>query len=69
MLSDPAQDIGQPGLRIDVVQLGGDDERIHCRGALSAAIGSCEQPRLSAEGDATQRAFSRVVAEVHSKSD
>ena len=28
---DPAEDIGKPGLRIDVVELGGADERVHHR--------------------------------------
>jgi len=41
---DPAQHIGEPGTRVDVVQLGGDDERIRCRGAVAAAILSAEQP-------------------------
>ena len=35
---DPSQDVGEPGTRVGVVQLGGDDERIHGRGAVAAAV-------------------------------
>ena len=49
MIGDAPEDVGKPGLRIDVVHLGCDDERVHDRGALTSAIGSCEQPRLAAE--------------------
>ena len=39
MISDAAQDIGQPGAGIDVVQLSCCDQRVHGSGALPAAIG------------------------------
>jgi hypothetical protein len=32
------EDIGEPSLRVDVIHFGGDDEAVHCRAALSAAI-------------------------------
>jgi hypothetical protein len=38
MISDAAQDIGQPGAGIDVVQLSCCDQRVHGSGALPAAI-------------------------------
>ena len=41
-----AQDVGEPGTRVDVVHLGRDDEQIHRRGAFIAAVRSIEQPRL-----------------------
>ena len=44
MGGDAGEDVGQPGLRIDIVQFGGDDQAIKRRGALSAAIGTREQP-------------------------
>ncbi len=34
VLGDACEDVGEPGLRIDVVELGGDDQAIHRRGAL-----------------------------------
>ena len=39
MAGDAGEHIGEPRLRIDVVQLGGDDETVHRRSALPAAIG------------------------------
>ena len=41
---DAREDISEPGLRIDVVELGGDDEGVHHRGSLTAAVGAGEQP-------------------------
>ena len=51
MVCDVAQDIGQPGARIDAVELGGDDQRVDSSGALAAAVGAAEQPSLTAEGN------------------
>jgi hypothetical protein len=44
MIGDPGQDVSQPSLRIDVVQFGSDNQAVYRRGALSAAIGTGEQP-------------------------
>ena len=38
MLGDPGQDVGQPGLRIDIVQFGSDNQTVHHCGALAAAV-------------------------------
>ena len=51
VLGDARQDIGQPGLRIDVVHLGGDDQAVHGGGPLTAAVGTGEQPRFSAQSN------------------
>jgi len=51
MVGDAGQDIGQPGARVNVVQLGGVDQRVHGRGAVTAAVTAREQPRLSSEGN------------------
>jgi hypothetical protein len=51
MPGDAGQDVSQPGLRIDIVQFGGDDQAVDRRCSLSAAIGTGEQPRFSAEGN------------------
>jgi hypothetical protein len=42
MGGDAGEDIGQPGLRIDTVHLGGNDQAVHGGGAVSAAIRSAE---------------------------
>ena len=52
MIIDPAQHVGEPGLRIDVVELGRGDQRVHRGGALVAAIGTSQQPSLPADSDA-----------------
>ena len=44
MVGDADQDVGQPSLRIDIVQFGGDDQTVEHRRPLSAAIGTREQP-------------------------
>ena len=38
VIGDVAQHVGEPSLRIDVVHLGGDDEAVHERRPLAAAI-------------------------------
>ena len=55
------QDIGQPGLRVDVVHLGGDDEGIHEGGAFATAGRTGEEPCLAAKGDPAQGALGGVV--------
>ena len=51
MLGEAGQNVGEPGLRIDVIHLGRDDQAIHDRSSLATAIGAAEQPRLPAQGD------------------
>jgi len=63
MVGDPGQDIAEPDLRVDVVQFGSDDQTVHRCGSLSAAVGTREQPRFSAQGNPTQCSFSRIVAQ------
>lgn len=66
MVTDAAEDIGEPGTRIDIIQAGGDDQGIHRRRALPTAIRSGEQPGLSSNGDAPKCAFRRIVAQANS---
>jgi hypothetical protein len=37
-VGQPGEDVGQPGLRIGVIQLGRDDQGIHEGGAVSAPL-------------------------------
>ena len=46
-----ASTIGEPSLRIDIVQFGGDDQAVQRCRPLSAAVGTREQPSFSAEGN------------------
>jgi hypothetical protein len=50
MSCNAREDVGQPGLWVDAIHLGRDDQAVHGRGALSATIRPAEQPRLSPEG-------------------
>lgn len=49
-IGQSCQDICQPGLRVDVVHLGGDDQGIHEGGAL-AATGQAKSHALPSKGD------------------
>jgi len=62
-LGDAAEHIGEPGLRIDIVELGGADERVHRRGAGAAAVRAGEQPTASSEGDTPERPLGRVIGQ------
>ena len=53
-----ASGIGEPGPRVDAVELGSDDEGVHRRGALAPAGGTAEQPRPSARSNPAERPFS-----------
>ena len=46
LLGDAGEDVGEPGLGIDAVELGGADEGVHHRRPLAAAIGAREEPGL-----------------------
>ena len=55
---DPAENVGEPGLRIDVVELGSADEGIHGCGTPAAGVGAGEQPGASAQGNTSERPVS-----------
>jgi hypothetical protein len=43
VVGDPAQHLGEPGLRIDPVQLGGLEQRVDDGGRLAATLGADEE--------------------------
>ena len=43
-VGDAVEDVGEPGLRVDVIQLGGADQGVHHRRPLAASVGAGEQP-------------------------
>ena len=61
MIGDAREDVGEPGLRIDIVELRGLDQRVDDGRALPAAIGPAEQPCLATERNAAERALCGVV--------
>lgn len=42
MIGDAGEDIGEPGLRIDIAQPGGLDEGVEDGGALTASVGAAD---------------------------
>jgi hypothetical protein len=61
MIGQAGEHIGEPGLRVDVIELGGLDQRIDGGGAPAAFVGSGEGPVLAPDGDGPQYAFGGVV--------
>ena len=51
MIGDAGDDVGEPGLGVDIVHLRGFDERIQNCGAAAAGVGTGEEVVLAAEGD------------------
>ena len=51
-VGDTVEDVGEPSLRVDVVELRGADERVHHRRPYAAAIRPGEEPRFASETDA-----------------
>lgn len=49
-VGDARENVGEPGLRINVVELRCGDEAEHEGGALPAAVRTGEEPRFSAQG-------------------
>ena len=47
VIVDACEHVGEPSLGIDVVEPRSLDQRVHHGGALAAAIGAGEQPRLA----------------------
>src|SRR5882757_4872668 len=63
MILQARQQVGEPGLRIDVVELGGLDQRVDGRGATAAGVRAGEGPVVAADSDAAQRALGGVVGQ------
>jgi hypothetical protein len=51
VIGNPGQHVGKPSLGVDAIEPGRLNQRQHDRGALAAAIGAGEQPRLPAESN------------------
>jgi hypothetical protein len=49
MILQSCEDIGEPGLRVDVVELCGLDQRVDSSGAAAAFVGAGERPVVSAD--------------------
>jgi hypothetical protein len=49
MRGDAREDVGEPGLRVDAVHLGGDDEPVHVCSAPASAVGSADAAAWTAK--------------------
>ena len=58
IIGQSRENISEPGLRIDIVELGGLDESIDGGGELAALVGSCEGPIVAPDVAATIRSLS-----------
>ncbi len=65
VIGDACEHVGEPSLRINIVELGRLNQCQHDRGALAAAIGAGEEPRLSPQRNSSERAFGGVVAQAN----
>src|SRR2546423_2993525 len=65
VIVDAGEHVSEPRLRIDTVELGGLDRRVHDRGTLAAAVGAGKQPRLATERNAAQLALGGIVAQAN----
>jgi hypothetical protein len=50
MIGNARQHVSEPGAWIDIVQFGGDDQRIYGSGPIATAVGTREQPMLFCPG-------------------
>src|SRR5689334_10706786 len=62
MILQAREHVGEPGQRIDVVELGGLDQGVDGSGAAAAFVRTGKGPVAAPDGDGAQGAFGRVVA-------
>lgn len=60
-----SQDIGEPGIGFDAIELRRFDQRAEDSPSFSTVIAACKQVVLPAEGDRADRAFDRVGVELN----
>ena len=65
VIGDALQHVGEPGLQVDFVELGGADQRVDGGGPLAAAVGAGEQPGFAAECDTAQRPLGGIFGEAN----
>ena len=65
MIGDMGQHVAQVGLRINAVQPGAADERLHGRSALATAVGPHEQEAHASQAASSQRILGNVVVDLN----
>ena len=61
MIGQPSEDVGKPGVQIDVVELRGRDECVDTSRPAGTFVGAGEGPVAAADRDGTQLAFGGIV--------
>ena len=61
MILQAREDMGEPGLRVDVVEPGGLDQRVDRGSTVAARIRAGESPVLAAHGDGADLALGGIV--------
>ena len=61
MIGQFRKHMGEPCLRIDVVELASFNQRIDASGSLRAFVRARESPIATSDGDATILAFCRII--------
>src|SRR3546814_2251609 len=59
-------DVGDIGLRLNPIELGGLDDGVDSGGAFAAGLRSGEQPVLAADGDRSDRALGDIIVDLRS---
>src|SRR5690349_15669488 len=62
MILQAGEHIGEPGQRINVVELGGFDQSIDSGGTAAALVGAGEGPVAATDGDAPHGPLGGIVA-------
>lgn len=63
MIGDTGQDVGEPGLGIDVIETTGRDHRQHDGGTVGATLATGEGPVPPSQSDASQCSLSAIVGQ------
>src|SRR5689334_1844083 len=61
MIRQSREDVSEPSLWVDVVELSGVDERVDGSGAMSALVRTCEGPVLAPDGGPAELPLGGIV--------
>ena len=64
VVSDMSEDMAQVGMRINAVELGADDQRVHGRGTIAATVGAEEHVVFASQCNTAQRILGQVVVDL-----
>jgi hypothetical protein len=62
VIGNPGEHVGEPNLRINIIELGSLDQCVHGRGAFAATLRAGEELGFTTQCDAAQRTLCRIVA-------